>query len=97
MVTDPSPSQRTRSIAAFGILVGILLAGAVATPLFPALGAPATFAALGVLVALPAALMLGPRIGWRRALLLAGAITLIAAISFTLIVAAACLMTGCIG
>ena len=90
-------SERRRAGLALGVLIGVMLAFPAALWLLPALGVPAGFLALGLVVAAPVFLMLYRSLGAVRASLLA-ALTAVAATALIAVFAfGACVATGCVG
>ena len=89
--------ERTRAALAFGLFFGVLLAWVAAIPLLPALGSPVGFIALGAIACIPMFLMLVPRIGLMRALILTAATTAALGVGFFILAFGACVATSCIG
>ncbi len=63
--------ERTRDALALGAFVGVLLSFLVAMPVVPALGFPLGLVLTGTIASVPMFLLLAPRIGVSRALILA--------------------------
>lgn len=90
-------SQRRRAAYGLAVLVGILLAFLAGTWVFPALGVPGAFLALGTVVGAPVFLVLYRSLGAARALLLALLTAMGAAAIFALLAFGACAASGCVG
>ena len=74
-----------------------MLAFPAALWLLPALGVPAGFIALGLVVGAPVYLLLHRSLGAVRALLLAALIAVAATVIIAVLAFGACVATGCIG
>jgi hypothetical protein len=89
--------ERTRAALALGMFFGVLLAWVAAIPLLPALGSPLGFIVLGAIAGIPMFLMLVPRIGLMRALILTAATAVALGLGFFILAFGACVATNCIG
>ena len=81
----------------FGVLVGTMLAFPAALWALPALGAPAGFLALGLVVGAPVFPLLHRSLGTGRALLLAAITAVTATLVIAVLAFGACVATGCVG
>ena len=89
--------ERRRAGVGLGALTGTLLAFPAGMWTLPALGVPAGFLVLGIVVGAPVFLLMVQSLGVGRALTLSIATGAIAAGAFAVLAAAACLATGCVG
>jgi len=90
-------SERRRAGFGLGVMAGTFLVFPAAIWILPALGVPAGFIALGLVVGTPVFLVLFRSLGSFRALLLAAVTAVAAAAIFAVLAFGACVATGCVG
>jgi len=90
-------SDRRRAGFGLGVMAGTFLAFLSAIWVLPAVGVPVGFVVLGLVVGAPVFLILFRSLGAFRALLLAAATAVAAALIFAMLAIGACVVTGCVG
>jgi hypothetical protein len=87
-------TDRTRAAFGLAVLAGVVVMLVSASLLLPLLSSPLGFAAAGAVGASPTLIFLAPRIGAKRAALLAAAVAVAMAIGFLILGFAAWLLAG---
>ena len=90
-------SERRRAGLGLGVLLGTMLAFPGAVWALPALGVPAGFLALGLVVGAPVFPLLHRSLGTGRAALLAAITAVTATVVIAVLAFGACVATGCVG